>query len=154
MGASADKGGKNKGGKGAKGKMKPGGGYGAAAAAPDDLPADLPKSLRVQVPNGIPDQKKCTGQYEVVTGLFANGKPVWKHKKDERWLYHGTDDLWYIGDKDEYDADFDVCEGYIRSPENAKNCMPHEEASGRWERFNTKNDTWNKDGSIVVAAQP
>merc|ERR1712217_548971 len=156
MGTPESPGAKDKGkkgaGKGGAGKSKDKGFKGGGGAdASDD--GDFPNLLRITVPNGIPDQKRCTGQYELVKGHMPNNKPLWKHTKTDRWLYNGTDDLWYVGDMDEYSADFNVCEGYIRSPENSKGRMPYEVATGRWERFNTKTDTWGTDGGVVVATQ-
>merc|ERR1719272_1759171 len=95
-------------GKGAKGRGK------AAKKQEPAVEWDAPATMHINSPTGTSDQQKCTGQYDLVAGVTPNGHPLWRHTRGDRWLYHGSDECWYVGDDDEEEMGFDCNQGYIR----------------------------------------
>jgi len=119
----------------------------ANPAAVEGSSSSAPSTLYVCVPwsaSGTDDQVQCTGRYDIQTDR-ANKHPIWKLDNGDRWLYHGNDDHWYVGDDEEKDCDFDCDQGYIRK-KAVSNKGPHELA-GPWER----GPDWKPDKSIIVS---
>merc|ERR1712032_1227233 len=84
---------------------------------------ELPKALFINVPRSADrtkDQQKCTGQYSLVPHVQPNGNPLWVNARGDRWLYHGNDGYWYVGDEEEHDLNFDCDQGYIRHIDSGK----------------------------------
>merc|ERR1712218_166166 len=106
---------------------------------PQDSPAapeaaNLPKALFVDVPKSADrtkDQQKCTGQYSLVPHVQPNGNPLWMNSRGDRWLYHGNDGYWYVGDEEEHELNFECDQGYIRHIALGK-ALPNDLA-GAWE---------------------
>eukprot|EP00928_Gymnodinium_smaydae_P088915 TRINITY_DN72950_c0_g1_i1.p1 TRINITY_DN72950_c0_g1~~TRINITY_DN72950_c0_g1_i1.p1 ORF type:complete len:725 (+),score=109.46 TRINITY_DN72950_c0_g1_i1:62-2236(+) len=97
-------------------------------------------------PDGTEEQVLCSGQYNIEEKK-ANGKPLWKHIRGDRWLYFGNDDCWYIGDEEEAEMNFNCDQGYIRQGKRGQS-LPHE-LPGPWER----GPDWKPDQRITVATE-
>jgi len=114
---------------------------------PAEESSDVPNIIHISVPAGpgvTQDQALCTGKYERMGNERANGAPVWTNDRADRFLYHGNDDNWYVGDEEEMDLGFDCDQGYIRH-ESAGGMMPHL-LEGDWER----GEEWIEDPAITV----
>jgi len=117
--------------------------------------ASVAKVIYVKVPEGGPpcnphkwteDQVMCSGKYELLPEK-ANGMPLWKHEAEERWLYKGTDQNWYIGDEEEQEANFNAFQGYIRHAIADRGMhLPHM-LHGPWQR----GEDWDEDPRITVS---
>lgn len=144
----ATKGGQGSTPKGFKGAAGKSGGKGSSPKGCSTGP--LPPALKLTVPTGNVNQKRCTGTYSIVDGMQPGGMPVWKNVKGDRYLYCGTDSQWYVGDTDEFSRKFDCCEGYIRHSCAQHGEWPHK-GQGSWERYCMKTSRWVKDTGVVVA---
>mmetsp|Transcript_84049 Transcript_84049/g.213952 ORF Transcript_84049/g.213952 Transcript_84049/m.213952 type:complete len:728 (+) Transcript_84049:3-2186(+) len=108
----------------------------------------VPSILHVTVPPGqnvTKDQHQCSGKYTVMPGAIANDAPVWINDRGDRFMYHGNDDNWYVGDEEEQNLNFDCDQGYIRH-DSCGRVMPHLLA-GDWER----GEEWLPDAGVGVS---
>jgi len=112
----------------------------ASSARPNEL------TVKVAMGPGVTkDQEKCSGQYTLVPHADANGFPVWVNSRGDRFLYHGNDEHWYVGDEEEQDMNFDCDQGYIRH-EGSGSLLPHQ-LTGAWER----GEDWTPDSNIWIS---
>jgi len=107
---------------------------------PSEIFLNVPK-----VAGGTKDQQKCSGKYELDKASRPNGQPLWCHTRGDRFLYHGNDGYWYVGDEEERDMKFDCDQGYIRHVAIGS-ALPHDLA-GPWER----GPSWTQDFGIAAA---
>lgn len=111
----------------------------------DDAP---PKVLHVLVKDDrrfTQDQVRCSGRYSLMADVTANDAPVWINDRGDRFLFHGIDEYWYVGDEEERDADFNCDQGYIRH-HSQERTVPHK-VGGLWER----GEDWTEDDGIWVS---
>jgi hypothetical protein len=78
----------------------------------------------------------------------ANGYPVWRHSRGDRFLYFGNDNCWCVGDDEEEDANFDTDQGYIMHESHPG--APPTALGGNWLR----GPEWDSDAKIIVSAEP
>ena len=92
---------------------------------------DVPKALQIACPStgGLP---KIAGEYHLVAGEWFNGRPLWKQKGQELWLYCGTNQRWFVGGVDAKEWRFRCEKGFIYS-ELVKGMSP--EDCTQWARF-------------------
>uniref|UniRef100_A0A7S4T0T8 Uncharacterized protein n=1 Tax=Alexandrium monilatum TaxID=311494 RepID=A0A7S4T0T8_9DINO len=129
------------------------GGGKVAKAAPATASETEPPRIVVTAPHGTPEQRKCAGTYTLQSGTKANGRPLWKHSRGDRWIYCGTDGCWYIGDKDEFRAKFNCYAGYLRNPCASQGMQPTDSPS-TWERYDDEAEDWVLDEDSTAMAPP
>mmetsp|Transcript_122120 Transcript_122120/g.353035 ORF Transcript_122120/g.353035 Transcript_122120/m.353035 type:complete len:722 (-) Transcript_122120:87-2252(-) len=119
----------------------------AAASADSGDDEGPPKMLTISMgkPAGAtPDQQVCIGTYKLMPDK-ANGHPVWEHTSEKRFLFHGIDDCWYVGDEEERDMRFDCDQGYIRHQDSG-DTFPHK-LTGFWQR----GPDWTDDATVFAS---
>eukprot|EP00746_Dinoflagellata_sp_MGD_P085342 gnl/MRDRNA2_/MRDRNA2_33787_c0_seq1.p1 gnl/MRDRNA2_/MRDRNA2_33787_c0~~gnl/MRDRNA2_/MRDRNA2_33787_c0_seq1.p1 ORF type:complete len:953 (+),score=145.64 gnl/MRDRNA2_/MRDRNA2_33787_c0_seq1:58-2859(+) len=99
---------------------------------------NVPSRLHVALPNG---PHLVAGEYRLVVGQTANGRPLWKKVGKDFWLYSCKDETWGIGGLDVKEKDFDCRAGFIFSALHYGE-MP-DKMNGSWMRFNTGGGGWN-----------
>merc|ERR1712087_430727 len=101
----------------------------------------VPRHLRVTLPADAKPQH-CAGLYDLVAGQLPNGKNLWKHRSNNRWMHFGTDG-WYIDD------DFNCDRGYIAS-EGEDSKLPHKIAGWIW--YDYEKEEWISTDLLTVRA--
>lgn len=94
-----------------------------------------------------PDQRACAGKYNLVEGQWPNDMPLWMNDKGDRWIFFGTNDYWYFGDWEEYEAKFAVGQGYFRH--KAQGDVSPDKLVGYWE----KGEDWTQEPALIVARE-
>lgn len=95
----------------------------------------------------IPGLPVISGEYHLVHGEHPNGRPLWKQRDGEHWLYCGTNNRWFVGGRDAKDWKFHCEAGFIYSEPVLDGRMPHQ-AAGSWARF--QNGVFLADPSVTV----
>jgi hypothetical protein len=80
------------------------------------------------------DQCECAGLFHLVSGLQANGQPVWENSKATRWLYLCHGDRWHVAGDDVKDANFVDSAGWMSQSAVARGKMPYEMETP-WQRW-------------------
>ena len=78
----------------------------------------VPEMLRLVGP--LKHQTRCPGVY-MLTGLEANGGPVWKHEGQDRYIAKISDGYWKVQDEANLTAKKDV--GFLRLENTGQ--LPH-----------------------------
>lgn len=94
------------------------------------------------------DQERCTGKYFVLCDMSAQGQRIWRHESEERYLYLGKDDYWYVGDDEEKEQGFECQQGYIRVPKSE--CDAPVDLVNPWEF----GPDWKVEKGIKVSLSP
>lgn len=102
---------------------------------------EAPRILQIKSPNG--NQQDEAGTYEL-RAERANGKPVWKKRGSNFWLFY-CDGKWFV-DTERADEDFTLGGGWIKS--EACDAMP--DAASGWERADDDIPQWVPDSDIWV----
>lgn len=110
-------------------------------------PTAAPAILKVTCPV-TPGLPAISGDYCLVPGECPNGRPLWKQKQQELWLYCGTNNRWFVGGPDAKGWKFQCEAGFIYS-EPIANASTPDQASG-WARF--QGGVFLADPSVSVTA--
>jgi len=116
----------------------------------NDADEFVPPQLYIHVPKAnsvTPHQLIGTGTYRLEPER-ANGHPLWRHSRGDRWLYHGCDNYWHVGDDHEHALDFDCDLGYIRHADFSAT-LP-QDLNGEWEM----GPDWCRDKNIAMVLIP
>lgn len=105
-----------------------------------------PGVLAIHCP-ATPGLPAISGEYSLVAGVCPNGRPLWKHRQQELWLYYGTNHRWFVGGPDAKDWKFKCEAGFIYSDPVVATSTP-EQASG-WARF--QGGLFVADPSVTVS---
>jgi hypothetical protein len=81
-----------------------------------------------------PDLCECAGLFHLVSGLQANGQPVWENNKATRWLYLCYDAWWHVAGDDVREANFVDSAGWMSQSAVARGNMPYEMVTP-WQRW-------------------
>lgn len=105
----------------------------------------VPELLRLQSPNF---QKETSGDYEFVPGQTPNGRPLWKKKGGDRWLYFNTDSNWIVGGPSERDKKFNCTNGFVFHGRSNAAALPVG-LQGSWTLFDGKG--WREDPTVTLS---
>eukprot|EP00434_Breviolum_minutum_P034156 symbB.v1.2.030221.t1/scaffold3380.1/size79486/7 len=104
-----------------------------------------PGVLKISCP-ATPGLPTISGEYALVSGVYPNGRPLWKHKQQELWLYFGTNNRWFVGGPDSKEWKFKCEAGFIYSEPVTAGSTP-DQAAG-WARF--QGGLFVADSSVTV----
>ena len=107
-----------------------------------------PSVLKISCP-ATPGLPTISGEYYLVSGVCPNGRPLWKHRQQELWLYCGTNHRWFVGGPDAKDWKFKCEAGFIYSDPVVAGSSP-DQASG-WARF--QGGLFVADSNVTVRAE-
>eukprot|EP00929_Paragymnodinium_shiwhaense_P041397 TRINITY_DN21499_c0_g1_i1.p1 TRINITY_DN21499_c0_g1~~TRINITY_DN21499_c0_g1_i1.p1 ORF type:complete len:1684 (-),score=480.31 TRINITY_DN21499_c0_g1_i1:299-5350(-) len=111
-----------------------------------------PDILQITVPRGG-DSGKISGLYELVQGVKPAGMPLWKHRRQNYWLFTGTSGQWFIGDVDEMQANFKCDTGVVASMHKHGGVHPHKIGFGGWQWYDEdRGGVWMPEQSIGIVA--
>lgn len=115
---------------------------GVAAAPPPAEP--VVPTMRLRSPNY---QTHAAGEYTQEPGL-VNGRPLWKHKADDLWLYSNLTGCWTLGGSNERDRQFDCNNGFMikQDPESEAPWSP----GGIWMVYDSATANWREDPEILA----
>jgi len=105
-----------------------------------------PGVLKISCP-ATPGLPTISGEYALVSGVYPNGRPLWKHKQQELWLYFGTNNRWFVGGPDSKEWKFKCEAGFIYSEPATAGSTP-DQAAG-WARF--QGGLFVADSSVTVS---
>ncbi len=105
-----------------------------------------PGVLKISCP-ATPGLPTISGEYALVSGVYPNGRPLWKHKQQELWLYFGTNNRWFVGGPDSKEWKFKCEAGFIYSEPVTAGSTP-DQAAG-WARF--QGGLFVADSSVTVS---
>ncbi|CAJ1337850.1 unnamed protein product [Effrenium voratum] len=110
-------------------------------------PPGPPQVLNFRCPNF---QKDCDGTYDLLPGKEANGRPVWKKRGGDRWMYLTIDKNWGVGGKSEFDKDFNCKNSYVFHPRTLGAPSPELLPKG-WQLFDGQ--AWREDADVQATAE-
>jgi len=94
-------------------------------------------ATRAGVPHNVPpnvlhvarckdDERRMTGEYDLIRDETANGFPLWRQRDGDHWLYYDDVGYWNFGDALERDQDFQCCTGFMFADGDAHQFeLPH-----------------------------
>eukprot|EP00928_Gymnodinium_smaydae_P001272 TRINITY_DN10484_c0_g1_i1.p1 TRINITY_DN10484_c0_g1~~TRINITY_DN10484_c0_g1_i1.p1 ORF type:complete len:1273 (+),score=275.69 TRINITY_DN10484_c0_g1_i1:174-3821(+) len=86
------------------------------------------------------------GDYQVVSGEFPNGQPLWRRRDTDEaasaWLFSGPSGQWLIGGADERRANFRNDAGWLTSRQCHGGLLPHRLEPASWLRWDLARAEW------------
>jgi len=117
--------------------------------APDLLEITVASATAVE---GV---KKCAGTYELVPDMRPNGKPMWKHREEKKWVHfaHGLcSKVWCVRDsQDQAPPDASAVRGYVVS-HSCEERMPHE--IDVWRYFDGTTHVADVEKIVIQVTEP
>eukprot|EP00929_Paragymnodinium_shiwhaense_P084745 TRINITY_DN45344_c0_g1_i3.p1 TRINITY_DN45344_c0_g1~~TRINITY_DN45344_c0_g1_i3.p1 ORF type:complete len:495 (-),score=113.66 TRINITY_DN45344_c0_g1_i3:613-2097(-) len=95
---------------------------------------DIPKELQIS------GEKRFRGAYDLVSGEFRNGFPVWKLRGRAFWIFSGSTGQWFVGDEEQQQEAED--EAFLACKARHRGLWPHEMAEDSWLAMDEESGDW------------